>query len=154
MSASRPLVVERLPRRASAPPTAPLPEPVLTALAAIVRDMRDVPRDCFRDPAEMLFWLRRMARRVEGVERMRVPAVPPRPSGLSRLLATPRAVPSARQTAEAVFGIAASTVQPGPGDAFSRTGANKTRTVTSRKGRVVPVEIRRARAGGQLELRV
>ncbi len=132
-------VVEVLRRRGPRPvepPSAPLPTPVTAALAAIVRDMRDVPRDCLRDPAELFIWLRRMAGRVEGVGRMRMAG------------ALPAARPaSPRDLAEAVFGTAPTA---GKSQAVARRPA--VRMVTSRKGRAVPVELRRARTAGQMEL--
>lgn len=69
-------IVEVVPRRGARPASglpSPLPDAVLSALAAIVADMRDIPRDCIRDPAELVLWLRRMAGRVEAVSRMTVP---------------------------------------------------------------------------------
>ena len=138
--------VELVPRRDAHSvefPSAPLPMTISSVLAAIVRDMRDVPRDCLVDRAELLFWLRRMANRVEGVGRMGVPVSPD--LGISRRLAQPAEISAhsstSRDLVEAVFGKGSrSTRAPGP------------RTIISRRGQSVRVEVRRARAGGQLEL--
>ena len=134
-------VVEVVRRRCPRPvalPTAPLPPVVLTALAAIVRDMRDVPRDCLRDPAELFHWLRRMANRVEGVGRMRAPGTTPRLVRPAGPAAARPAIP--RDLDEAVFGrVSSSAVTPG------------TRTIVSRRGWAVRIEVRRARAAGQME---
>lgn len=115
--------------------------PVALALADIVRDMRDVPRDCFMDRAEMIHWLNRMARRVEGVATMKAPTSP-------RIVRRPLAIGpaptralAAHQQAEVVFGSAPK----------SSTKPVERRTVTSRKGRAVPVEVRKARQHGQME---
>lgn len=128
-------------RPASTVPGAPLPPAVLSAIAAIVRDMRDVPRDCITDRAELMHWLRRMAARVEGVGRMQAVLAPPRPKRAPAPLPARPATP--RDLAEAVFGKgSASARTPGP------------RTITSRRGRAVRVEVRRAREVGQPEMKV
>ena len=161
---TRPVEVVRVrSRRPVEPPSAPLPTTVLAALASIVRDMRDIPRDCIVDRAELLHWLRRMANRVEGVGRMRVlgvvpispkriihqignganalnPSSMPKTGGRFALPGSSNPIP--RDLAEAVFGKGPTIVRaPGP------------RTILSRKGRVVRVEFRRAQANGQTELR-
>ena len=152
-----PPVVEILRRRGPRPvepPSAPLPPVVLTALAAIVRDMRDVPRDCLLDRAELVHWLRRMAGRVEGVGRMRVPDFEiAQKRKLTRMLVSSpydavgkidKSAPATpRDLAEAVFGKGSSS-----------TRAQGPRTIVGRRGRVVRVEVRRARAAGQMELGV
>jgi hypothetical protein len=135
-------VVRRRSPRLVEPPSAPLPPAVLSALGAIVRDMRDVPRDCIRDPAELFIWLRRMAGRIEGVGRMRVVGAVPAPVRLAALPHQQSATP--RDLAEAVFGA-------------SLKGAAKPverRTITSRKGATVKVETRRAKAAGQFEMQI
>lgn len=132
-------VIRRRGPRPAEPPSAPLPPTVLSALGAIVRDMRDVPRDCIRDPAELVIWLRRMAGRVEGVGRMRVVGVVSQPVQPVALPPPRSATP--RDLAEAVFG---------KGPAPSRAAG--LRTIVSRRGQTVRVEVRRARAAGQMEL--
>ena len=47
----------------------------ITALESIAAALRDVPRDCIRDPGELVMWLRKLARRVDGVAAMRAPGV-------------------------------------------------------------------------------
>lgn len=159
---TRSVEVVRLPRRRlPAPPSAPLPEPVQAALASIAGDLRHLPRDCIGDPGELLMWLRRMAGRVEGVGRMRVPGDGPIfPKRITQgnasdgsalgVISGPKTAggfvppcgsdPTSRDLAEAVFGKGPVAGAPGP------------RTITSRRGRTVRVEVRRARAAGQMEL--
>lgn len=126
-------VVKPANRHAPTPDTAPLPDAVVGALAAIAGDLRHLPHDCIIDKAELLVWLRRMAGRVDGVAALRMTLSPPRPKR-----APP--VPAGRDLAEAVFG---------PSGA---RGGTATRTVTGRRGRQVAVETRRARERGQIEL--
>lgn len=117
------------PRRPAPVETAPLPAPALAALRAIKTDLQNVPRDCFVDRAEMLFWLRKMARRVEGVEQIRVTLtrpVPPGPQG-----APPRPV-APTDAAVGVFGKACQSAGQKP----------RRRTITNRKGKLVAVETR------------
>ena len=138
---TRPVVetVRRGGARPVEPPSAPLPAAVLTALAAIAGDLRHIPRDCVVDRAELLHWLRRVANRVDRVATLRVTTPLRRPvAAMARPAAAPRAL-SAREQAEAVFGR---------GPAAARLGPS--RTVLSRKGRAVMVEVRRAT--GQMEL--
>ena len=112
---------------------------MLSALASIVRDMRDVPRDCLRDPAELLFWLRRMANRVDGVGRMRVAGSSPSRPARS---APQTASKNGTSLAQSVFGKASKdNIKP-----------IERRIITGRKGRAVKVETRRARQHGQMEM--
>ncbi len=153
------------------------------ALAAIVRDMRDVPRDRIVDRAEMIHWLRRMARRVEGVATMRAPvAALPRPSGSPEPRRVSPPVQTARQAAEAAFtspskvcavkGLSDGTLRaasapiaagralaeavfgttPTAGNSQAVARRPAARTIVNRKGRAVPVELRRARRAGHMEL--
>lgn len=120
------------------PSTVPLPPNVTSALGSIASDLRHLPRDCIMDRAELLHWLNRMARRVDGVAAIRVQAAgsAPKPPPLASASRPARLSP--RDQAEAVFGKAPPT-------------APSLRTITS-KGRTVRVETRRARAAGQMEL--
>ena len=127
------VVVKPASRHAPALDTAPLPEPIVATLAAIATDLRHLPRDAIGDAAELLLWLRRMAGRVDGVAALRVRTSPPRPRRSP-------AAPAGQDLAQAVFGPSG-----------HRCGA--TRMVTSRRGRQVAVETRRAWGErGQIEL--
>ena len=131
---TRAFVVERLPRRAPVPPPAALPEPVKSALGSIADDLRHAPRDVFLDRAELVHWLNRLARRVDGVSAMTA-STPQRESPLRprhRHTAIGRAV-TPRDIADAVFGTS------------TPIGPAKPRTITSRKGKPVRVEVRRRR---------
>ncbi len=128
MSAPMPRGLNRQPDLAGLPPN------ILSALAAIAQDLRHTPRDCFVDRAELVHWLNRLARRVDGVAAIRTPIAPPavrRPPTASA--ARPRPA-SARSEAEAVFGKAKPT-----------KSLTAPRTITTRKGRSVRVETRRSR---------
>jgi hypothetical protein len=119
----------------------PKPDAV-RALQEVAASMRNMPRDCAVDRAELLLWLSRMARQVEAIaltgfepsERPRAVPAPRQP-----FLGRPHADP--RKIAEAVFGCRVSS-------------ARHATTTASRKGRAVKVEIRRSRlvAAGQTEL--
>ena len=122
------MIVER---RVSSPTTArvPLPDAVRTVLSAIGDDLRHAPRDCFVDRAELVHWLARMARRIDAAAEMAVQVVPPQGSR-QRVRSTPLRAATAREVADAVFGV-------------SRPArSTESRTVISRKGRAVRVEIR------------
>ena len=138
----RPVEVIRI-RSRHAPPvgTDPLPMAVLGALQAIAREMRDVPRDCVVDRAELLHWLRRMANRVDAVSALRVTLAVPKPKRTLVIPASAEAVLSARDRAEAVFAKEPVVTKP-----------QAPRTILNRKGRVVRVEFRRAEAHGQTRL--
>ncbi len=103
-----------------------LPPAALRALDAIAADLRHLPRDCIVDRAELLHWLNRLARRVDGVKGMRVPMEPQpakrAPAGLT--------VPAIKLV-DAVFGQPAKARRP------------RSRTITSRKGKQVGVEVGR-----------
>lgn len=119
------------PRRTSQPELVPLPVPIQIALRSVTSDLRNIPRDCIYDRAELIHWLNRMARRVEGIERTKVPAERPGWNAPKPAPCHPSLV-TARDAADAVFGTT------------SRPTARKppVRTVTSRKGRAVKVETR------------
>lgn len=118
-----------------------LPDAVRTVLSAISDDLRHAPRDCLRDPAELVFWLGNMARRIDAAAEMAVQVASP-PVPRSRVRSTPLRAATAREVAAGVF------------DRAPKAGRKpvETRTVTSRKGRVVRVETRRRSPPGQFEL--
>lgn len=142
------------PRRHSAPERVPLPAETRAALKSISDDLRNMPRDCIGDRAELLFWLNRLARRLDA-ERDRTAPGPSyglgaangsQNSGMGRVSPTQsaqrlHASATARERAEAVFKpeTKASSMPPKP------------RTVVSRKGKKVRVEVRR-RAAVQIEM--
>ena len=53
-------------------PTSPLPADARAALAAVIADMRNFPRAIIGDPAEVVHFLGRQARRLAGIRDMRV----------------------------------------------------------------------------------
>ncbi len=55
-----------------------LPAEARAALAAVIADMQNVPRSIVGDPAEVVHFLGRQARRLAGIRDMRVP-LPLRP---------------------------------------------------------------------------
>ena len=160
------------PRRAPSVPMVPLPAEVRIALSGVAASLREVPRDCIVDKAELFHWLRRLARRVDDIRDrpMPVPTTartsPAALSPTSALPSPPRAL-SAREFAEAVFRGAGDPSTPRSGVVSSvtspRTAAEamlspgghpqpRSTIIHSRKGPPVPVEGRRARAAGQMEM--
>ncbi len=110
--------------------------------------MRDMPRDCAVDRAELLLWLSRMARQLDAIALdgfEAVPAVPRTRSPRQPFFGRPR--PDARAAAEALFGFDGGPKRPRGEGAFVGQ-------VIDRKGQHVRVEVRRARAGGQLEMHI
>ena len=160
------------PRRTPSVPTVPLPAEVRTALSGVAAALRDVPRDCILDRAELFHWLRRLARRVDDIRDKPVPApttarTSPAASSPMSSLTSPSRVMSARERAEAVFRGASDPSTPMAGvaspvtsrraaaEAMFRPGGTappRPRIILSRKGRQVRVEVRRARAAGQMEM--
>ena len=106
-----------------------LPHGIRVALKRIADELQNMPRECIVDRQELLLWKNRIARRIMGVERTKVPAERP---GWTAPKPAPSRPASARDAADAVFGTT------------SRATARKppVRTVTSRKGRAVKVETR------------
>ncbi len=104
-----------------------LPEPVLRALDVIADELRHAPRDVLVDRYELVNWLNRLARRVEGVTAMKVPMEPQPARPVSAGCAVP-----AIKLVDAVFGRPA------------KVRRTRSRTVTSRKGKQVRVELRRS----------
>lgn len=135
------------------PPAASVLVEVRAALSGVVKALRNVPRDCIIDRAEMLHFLNRQARALEQVRDRALPLSPPTPSrsptpttGASG--GRPSSPPvSPRDRAEAIFRRPAEPDRPQM--IRPRTPA---RTVLCRKGRQVRVEVRRAREAGQLEM--
>ncbi len=144
-------------RRGAMPPTAPLPAEARAALAAVIADMRDMPRAIIGDPAEVVHFLGRQARRLAGIRDMRVPAaLPPAPKSPSAVLMAPAGAAAALQAAEQTFQAAKVTPLA---DTFSTSTRRspaaelpQARAVVDRRGRRVPVVLRRAAAAGQLDL--
>ncbi len=147
-------------RRTLTIPTVPLPAEVRAALSGIVKTLRNVPRDCIHDPPELFHFLNRQARALERVRDQPVlvsaPTIPrtsvPAPAATS----APRAL-SARDRAEAVFRSGDPSADPShqavARGVFAAPGVStRPRIIMSRKGRQVRVEVRRARAAGQMEL--
>lgn len=81
----------------------PLPTTIVSALRSIVSDMRDIPRDCIVDRAELLHWLRGLARRVEGIQAMRVPSAEHLRQGRKIHKRQADKATTARAAAEALF---------------------------------------------------
>lgn len=134
-----------MPLRDPRPDTTGLPPHVVAELNRIAREFCDMPREFCRDMAEQVHWRARLARRLRAVAASRVPVAPagagpagPKPPSTASAARPARL--SAREQAEAVFGKAPPTVPT-------------MRTITS-KGRQVRAETRRARAAGQMELRL
>ena len=96
------------------PSTVPLPATIQRALAAIAKDLTDMPRDCARDREEMIFWHARLARRLRGVLVMRVPVERP------------------------IVGVLTKNDIPKP----SRRKSQTTRIIRAHNGRMVRVETR------------
>jgi len=129
------MIVER--RVFSSTAKVPLPDAVQAMLSAISSNLRDIPRDCLVDRMELMHWLRRMARRVDGVAAMTTLAS----ARDHRTIERPRhrhtdigRSLTSREVAEAVFGAA----KP-------KSTRTPPRTITTRKGRSVRVETRRRR---------
>ena len=145
------------PRRGGIAETVPLPAETRTALSAIVKTMRDVPRALIGDPAEVVHFL---GRTVRALERLRdqpvsvasaspkLAAATPAPS-----LARPQAT-TARQAAEAVFRTPSTRPQVTAETLHSESAGAvpRPRIIMDRKGRGVRVEVRRAREAGQIEM--
>lgn len=116
----------------------PLPPLVVAALASASAKLRNVPRCCIHDPAELIHFLRRVANEVDGIKGMTVPAALPAPKALpprTRLL-------TAREKAEVVFGKVGQATAP---------IRPEQRNVITRRGRSVRVEVRR-RSTSQMEM--
>lgn len=96
------------------PPTMPLPATIQRALAAIAKELADMPRECARDHQELCLWKGRLARRLRGVATMRVPVEP------------------------IVVGVVAKNDTP----KSSRHKSPASRIIRTRNGRLVRVEIR------------
>ena len=160
------------PRRAPSIPTVPLPAEVRTALSAIAKALRNLPRECIHDPPELFHFLARQARALDWVRDQPMPipmtarTSPSAPSPTLALPSFPRAL-SAREQAEAAFCSTGDPSTPTSGVVSpvtsswaaaepmfhpSGTALPRPRIILSRKGRQVRVEGRRARAAGQLEM--
>lgn len=125
-------------RRSPPVPTVPIPPEARAALDAVIRDMRDVPRAIIGDPAEVVHFLGRQARRLAGVRDLRVPVAPlPAPKPPSAALMVPAGAAAARAAAESTFSTPA---RKSPASA----AAPRSRVVRNRHGHAVPVELRRA----------
>ncbi len=153
------------PRRAAIAETVPLPIETRTALSAIARTMRDVPRSLIGDPAEVVHFLGRTARAIERLRDQPVSTTGPaakatRPTAKAPSLPPPPRALSARERAEAVFSGAApptsttSSPPTSPEAMFRASGGAlpRPRIVMDRKSRGVRVEVRRAREAGQMEM--
>lgn len=158
--------------------TTPLPAEVLKALKAITSEMRNIPRDVIIDRQELIHFMNRMARRVDGVAALRVTLTPPRPkhppqpaAGVPASQVTPTGAEragsardghnghtpslSGRALAAVVFsGDLRNEDTSAMGTQIVRTPQRREepRTITSRKGRAVRVETRSSGAVRQLEL--
>ena len=147
------------PRRTPTAPTVPLPAEVRAALSGIVATLRNLPRDCIHDPPELFHFLNRQARALERLRDQPVPVSTPANPRTSvpapAATSAPRAL-SARDRAEAVFRSgepsAGPSHQAGHESMFLPSAPPRPRIIMSRKGRQVRVEVRRARAAGQMEL--
>ena len=158
------------PRRAPIAPAVPLPSDTRAALSGIAKALRDVPRECIHDPPELFHWLNRQAMAIERLRDQPMPtpqAITRPPSPVPALPAPPRAL-SARERAEAIFSTTTgptsgmTQAEPSPPESAkgmtmmvipSRSGAlPRPWIVMDKKGRGVRVEVRRARAAGQLEM--
>ena len=158
------------PRRVPTAPTVPLPADLRATLSTIATTLRHVPREAIHDPPELFVWLNRLAKALERARDtpMPTPQAAARPSlPVATLPAPPRAL-SARERAEAMFSTStAPTSETTPTASSplkvvqgmpmmvtpSRGGAlPRPRIVMDKKGRGVRVEVRRARAAGQLEM--
>ena len=124
---------------------APVPEPVRAAIAAVVADMRNVPREIIGDSAEVVHFLGRCARRLDGVRAMRVPVPPPPAPKPPSAVLMASAGADARTAAEASFSTSTrKSPEAAPPPAL------RVREVRNRRGRAVRIELRRA--AGQLDL--
>ena len=120
------------PRRSPLRPV-DIPAEVLRVLKSIAADMRAVPREIVHDPAELFLWLRRMAARLDGVERIHAE---PRPQP-SKPAPEPQNL-----TVGGVFGRPGySGSEAGPKSA-PRAGKSGRRTITGPQGQRIPVETR------------
>lgn len=153
------------PRRTPTVRTVPLPAEFRTALSGVSAMLRDVPRDCIIDKTELFHWLRRLARRVDDIrdKPMPVPPTPLRTSAPTSARSAPSRALSVHDEAESMFRASvdlsapSSGLRPAPShhakaQAMFRSALPRPRIVLSRKGRQVRVEVRRARAAGQLEM--
>lgn len=144
---ARTVLVERRDLGADRPRLKPKPD-AAAQLREVAAAMRDMPRDCAVDRAELLLWLSRMARQLDAVALdgfEAVPAVPRTSNARQPFLGRPSA--DARAIAEALFGAAGRPRSLRGDDAFVGQ-------IIGRKGQRVRIEVRRARAGGQMELGV
>ena len=149
------------PRRTPTAPTVPLPAEVRAVLSGIVKTLRNLPRDCIHDPPELFHFLNRQARALERVRDQPVPVSPPTAPRTSvpapAATSAPRAL-SARDRAEAVFRGSGDPLADPSHQAIAQavfapaSVSARPRIIMSRKGRQVRVEVRRARAAGQMEL--
>lgn len=145
------------PRRTPTFETVPLPADTRRTLSGIVKQLRDVPRAIIGDPAEVVHFLGRTARALERLRDepvlVEAPAAQAKPSAIlsgasgGRSSAPPV---SPRDHGEAVFSSAGAASTP----LMINDPGTSARTVATRKGRQVRVEVRRARAAGQLEMPV
>lgn len=153
------------PRRVPITPTVPLPADLRATLSTIATTMRNVPREAIHDPPELFVWLNRLAKAIERLrdQPMPAPQATARPPSSAPALPTPPRALSARERAESVFSTVPPTsgmtqVAPSPPESaegmFRSSGAAlpRPRIVMDRKGRGVRVEVRRARAAGQMEM--
>jgi len=87
-SRHQPQVLRLVPRgnklRIGAAPAGPvvdgasaLPPDVVRALRLVARDLRDMPRSCATDREELIYWLARVARRLDAVVASKARAAPP-----------------------------------------------------------------------------
>ena len=125
-------------RRSIAPKLRPKPD-AAAQLLVIADALQDLPRGCRRDPPELLLYLARHARALRAVALDGFEG-----SGAARTAPVPRmpflgrARPDARAVAEVVFRGGAGSLHR------EENRRDQVGTVVSRKGRAVPVAIRRA----------
>ena len=139
---ARPVLVERRDLGTDRPRIKAKPDAAVQ-LREVAAVMQDLPRDCLIDRAELLILMRRLAGRLVSIAETGLEAAPSHRSRAPRQPFLLERRPDARVVAEAVFG------KSGCGRRGDQVG-----TVKSRKGVMVRVEVRRARAGGQMELSV